>query len=74
MIKTYMGDIYDFGLLSATFLFTLFTDKFNHLLKVSLSPTMLSDFITLLTQILVLIMVVYKFKLMKKKNKNNGDS
>lgn len=68
-----MEDIGDFGLLSVTFLFTLFTEEFNHLLKVTLSPTMLSDLITLATQIIILIMVVYKFKLMRKKNKNNGN-
>ena len=49
-----MEDIGDFGLLSVTFLFTLFTEEFNHLLKVTLSPTMLSDLITLATQIIIL--------------------
>ena len=70
-----MDDITDFGLLSLTFLFTLFTDRYHSLLSVSLSPAMVSDVITLITQIVVLAIVVFKFKLLKRKKKdgNSGE-
>ena len=67
-----MNDLIDYGVLSLTFLFTLFTDSYHSLLQVNLSPAMLSDVITLLTQIVVLIIVVFKFKLLKRKK--DGDT
>jgi len=67
-----MNDITDYGFLSITFLFTLFTDSFHNLLSINLSPAMLSDVITLITQIVVLIIVVFKFKLLKKNRNGNS--
>lgn len=68
-----MNDITDYGFLSLTFLFTLFTDSYHNLLSINLSPEMLSDVITLITQIVVLFIVVFKFKLLKKnRNGNSG--
>tara|TARA_R100001163_G_scaffold33850_1_gene26179 strand:- start:6119 stop:6340 length:222 start_codon:yes stop_codon:yes gene_type:complete len=67
-----MNDLIDYGVLSLTFLFTLFTDSYHSLLQVNLSPTILSDIITLITQIIVLFIVVFKFKLLKRKK--DGDT
>ena len=67
-----MNDLIDYGVLSLTFIFTLFTDNLHSLLQVNLSPAMLSDVITLITQIVVLIIVVFKFKLLKRKK--DGDT
>lgn len=66
-----MNDLIDYGVLSLTFLFTLFTDSYHSLLQVNLSPTILSDIITLITQIIVLFIVVFKFKLLKRKKDGN---
>ena len=62
----------DFGVLSLTFLFTLFTDNLHSLLQVNITPAILSDVITLITQIIVLFIVVFKFKLLKRKK--DGDT
>ena len=67
-----MNDLIDYGVLSLTFIFTLFTDNLHSLLQVNLSPTILSDIITLITQIIVLFIVVFKFKLLKRKK--DGDT
>ena len=66
-----MNDLIDYGVLSLTFLFNLFTDSYHSLLQVNLSPTILSDIITLITQIIVLFIVVFKFKLLKRKKDGN---
>tara|TARA_R100000005_G_C4820058_1_gene101900 strand:- start:60 stop:281 length:222 start_codon:yes stop_codon:yes gene_type:complete len=67
-----MNDFIDYGVLSLTFLFTLFTDSFHSLLQVNITPAILSDVITLITQIIVLFIVVFKFKLLKRKK--DGDT
>ena len=67
-----MNDFIDYGVLSLTFLFTLFTDNLHSLLQVNITPAILSDVITLITQIIVLFIVVFKFKLLKRKK--DGDT
>ena len=74
MIKAYLEDILDFGMLSVTFIFTLCITQLNQMLKIHLTPELLSDFITLITQVTILGVVIYKFKLLRAKNKKNGDS
>ena len=73
MIKQYLDDIMDFSILSISFIFTLFITQINQMLKIHLTPELLSDFITLLTQFFILGVVIYKFKLLREKNKKDGD-
>lgn len=73
MIKQYLDDIMDFSILSISFIFTLFITQINQMLKIHLTPELLSDFITLLTQFAILGVVIYKFKLLREKNKKDGD-
>ena len=63
----------DFSILSISFIFTLFITQINQMLKIHLTPELLSDFITLLTQFAILGVVIYKFKLLREKNKKDGD-
>ena len=73
MIKQYLDDIWDFGLLGITFISTLLITNVNQMLKIHLTPELLSDFITLFTQFTILGVVIYKFKLLREKNKKDGD-
>ena len=73
MIKVYFEDIMDFSVLSFTFICTLFITNLNQMLNIHITTEILSDIITLITQITIFGVVVYKFKLLRKKQKN-GDS
>ena len=68
-----MQEINDFSILTLTFITTLLIKPFNRILKINLTPELLSDFITLITQLGILAIVVYKFKLLREKNKKNKD-
>jgi hypothetical protein len=76
IIKEYVNDMWDFGMLGITFTFTLFITQINEMLSIHITPQLLSDFITLITQVVILGVVLYKFKLLRENNKNkkNGDS
>ena len=76
MIREYLDDIWDFSILGASFFCTFLITHINQMLTIHLTPQLLSDFITLLTQLIILGVVVYKFKLLrlKQKEKKNGDS
>ena len=43
------------------------------MLQIHLTTEILSDFITLITQLTILGVVVYKFKLLRSKNKKDGN-
>lgn len=73
MIKVYFQDIMDFSVLSVSFICTLFITNLNQMLNIHITTEILSDIITLITQITIFGVVVYKFKLLRKKQKN-GDS
>tara|TARA_R110000824_G_scaffold93950_4_gene227097 strand:- start:2828 stop:3049 length:222 start_codon:yes stop_codon:yes gene_type:complete len=73
MIKAYFEDIMDFSLLSISFIFTLFITNLNQMLEIHITTEILSDLITLITQITIFGVVLYKLKLLRKKQKN-GDS
>lgn len=73
MYKTIVNEINDFFLLGLTFITTLLIRPFNRMLKINLTPELLSDFITLVTQLGILAIVIYKFKILREKNKKNKD-
>ena len=73
MYKTIVNEINDFFLLGLTFITTLLIRPFNRMLKINLTPELLSDFITLITQLGILAIVIYKFKILREKNKKNKD-
>ena len=73
MYKLIVQEINDFSILTLTFITTLLIKPFNRILKINLTPELLSDFITLITQLGILAIVVYKFKLLREKNKKNKD-